>query len=134
MNGKLKLRAVVLTISLVLITAILLLWTLPHIVNRGTYYTAYIYKAGTLIQTIPLSEIKDVQQYIIGDPDSAYNTIEVIPDSICILHASCPDQICVQQGYISNSLFPITCLPNRLVIELKADKVTSDTTADAVTH
>ena len=55
-----------------------------------------------------------------------------IPGAICISEASCPDKICVGQGYISNSLVPITCLPHKLVIELRADNAASD--LDAISH
>ena len=43
--------------------------------------------------------------------------------------ANCPDKLCVHQGFIDSTLLPITCLPNRLVIQLRPKEDTSDTTA-----
>ncbi len=132
MKSRITLRALLL-IALLLLTLILSIFrAAPYILNRNTSYTAYVYQDGSLIHTIPLHEIHDTQQYVIHTPEHDYNIIEVIPGAICISEASCPDKICVNQGYISNSLVPITCLPHRLVIELKADD--TETAADAITH
>ena len=32
---------------------------------------------------------------------------------------TCPDKICVQQGFLHDSRLPVTCLPNRIVITLE---------------
>ena len=40
---------------------------------------------------------------------------------IKIADASCPDKLCVNMGYISEPLMPITCLPNHLVIRIVND-------------
>jgi len=82
-------------------------------------YIADIYQEGTLIMSIPLAEVHDSRTFIIEGKNGCTNEIEVRPGSIRILSASCPDQICVRQGFISNSRLPITCLPNRLVIQLR---------------
>ncbi len=134
MKSRLNIRATILISMLLLVAATLFFRNLSLILDHNLPYTAYIYHNGTLIQTIPLSKISDSQQVLIGDLTSDYNRIEVVPGSIRILEASCPDQICVNQGYISNSLIPITCLPNHLVIELKADTVVQNNSTDAVSH
>lgn len=67
----------------------------------------------------------------------ASNTVCVRPGSIAIISANCPDQICVHQGFISTSLLPITCLPNRLVIRVREEAVCLDDTTlvpDGVTY
>ena len=33
--------------------------------------------------------------------------------------ADCPDQVCVDQGWISDGTVPVVCLPNRLVIQIE---------------
>lgn len=55
------------------------------------------------------------------------NVVEVAAGQIRVREASCPDQVCVRQGWIKNGVAPIVCLPNRLVIE-----ITSGGDADAV--
>ena len=40
------------------------------------------------------------------------------PGRIRVSAADCPDQVCVEQGYISDGTVPIVCLPHGLVIEI----------------
>lgn len=44
--------------------------------------------------------------------------IEVLNGKIRMLESSCPDQLCVHQGFLDNSNGSIICIPNHLVIEL----------------
>ena len=53
--------------------------------------------------------------------EDGYNVIEVERGRIRVAEADCPDQVCVRQGWISNSVVPIACLPHRLVIQLDSD-------------
>lgn len=48
-----------------------------------------------------------------------YNLIEIGDEQVRVIEASCPDEIDVKQGYISNVGETIICLPNRMVIEIK---------------
>lgn len=99
------------------------------------HYTAYIYVNGDLYQTIPLHQVTAAYDFTIRADDGGYNTIHVEQDAIRIQAADCPDQVCVKQGAIHNSLLPITCLPHSLVIELKPSETTGNTYApDAITH
>ena len=47
------------------------------------------------------------------------NVIAVEQGRIRMLSADCPDGSCVRQGWISGGIFPIVCLPNRVVITLE---------------
>ncbi|MCM1118130.1 MAG: NusG domain II-containing protein [bacterium] len=89
-------------------------------------YTAYIYQNGHLTQTIPLSQIQQTYTFTVETAAGGSNTVEISPDGVAVTQADCPDQICVQQGRITNSLLPITCLPHRLVIELKQENASAD--------
>lgn len=82
-------------------------------------YTACLYQNGSLLQSIPLDQVSETCHFTVDAADGGYNIIEVSPGSIAIVEADCPDRLCVLQGPISDSLLPITCLPHRLVIELK---------------
>lgn len=121
---------------LLLLAACVLVLFLQHTAQRtDTTYTAYLYQDGQLVQTIPLSQITDSRRFTIRASDGGYNTIEVSGDGISIAEADCPDQICVLQGTIRDSLLPITCLPHRLVIELKPDDTAvSDISPDAIAY
>lgn len=82
-------------------------------------YIAEIYQSGTLLWRIPLSDIEESYTFTVEGNHGGNNKIEVRPGSIGIISADCPDQICVNQGFISDSRLPITCLPNKIVIWLR---------------
>lgn len=80
---------------------------------------------------------KCVEQIELGDVDKPYsfavtgsigvNIISVEYGRICVSEAQCPDQICVQNGWISNGTEMIVCLPNKLVVQLvPADDMAED--------
>lgn len=123
-------------ILLLLAVCVLVLFLRQHTVRQpNTPYTAYLYQDGQLLQTIPLSQITEPQRFTVEASGGGYNTIEVSVDGISIAEADCPDQICVLQGTIRDALLPITCLPHRLVIELKPDdSPASGAVPDAVAY
>ena len=100
--------------------------------TSGSSYTAYIYQDGELIQTIDLRAVTESYQFTVTTKNGRSNTLEVRPGEIGVSDASCPDHICVNQGFIHNSLLPITCLPNKLVIQLEEN--TSAPKPDAITY
>ena len=97
-------------------------------------YTACIYQDGKLLQTISLCQVQETYSFTLEAAEGGSNTIEVSPGGIAITQADCPDQICVLQGRITDSLLPITCLPHRLVIELKPESSSTDDPPDALTY
>ena len=73
---------------------------------------------GQLVQEFDLS-VQERQTLALRDEQGAvHNLIEVEPGRIRMAQASCPDQVCVNQGWISDSALPIVCLPNKVVIEI----------------
>lgn len=92
---------------------------------------ADLYRNGELFQTIRLDTVIGEYTFEVTGENGAANTVCVRQGSIAIVDASCPDQICVHQGFISTSLLPITCLPNRLVIRVR-EEVTAPENATLV--
>lgn len=120
--------------ALTLLVAIsLLLILLPQ--NRAAGYTADIYQSGELLTSIDLSAVSQPYTFTVTGENGCTNEIEVRPDQIGIISADCPDKLCVHQGFISDSRLPITCLPNRLVIQLcPTDEPDSSITVDINTY
>ena len=90
---------------------------------------AEIYQNGQLLRTIPLDQVKEPYEFTVTGENGAENTIRVTPGDptaegkhhsggIGIIEANCPDKLCVHQGMTDQTLIPITCLPNHLVIRL----------------
>lgn len=115
-------RAILLSLILAVIGIISILLLFLQNGNHGT--VADIYQNGSLIQSIPLDSVKETYTFTVTGEHGAANEIEVRPGSIGIISASCPDKLCVHQGFISGSLLPITCLPNRLVIQIRTEQGT----------
>ena len=59
----------------------------------------------------------------------AENVVEVEPGRIRIVSATCPDQVCVRQGWISDSTVPVVCLPNQVIVEIVGGEGFVDTAA-----
>ena len=86
-----------------------------------TAKTAQILQDGQVIQTIELQNVKKPYEFEITVKNGGHNTIRVENGKIGIIHASCPDKICVKQGFITNGALPIVCLPNKLSIVIIND-------------
>lgn len=99
-----------------------------------TAHTAYIYQDGQLLQAIPLAQVSEPYLFTIEATDGGYNILEISPGGVSIAEADCPDQVCVRQGRITDSLLPITCLPHRLVIALRPDNASPGSPPDAVAY
>lgn len=104
-------------ILLLLCVISLLCILLPR--RQASGYVADIYQEGKLLTSIPLVDVETPYSFTVTGVSGCKNEIEVRPGSIGILSADCPDRLCVHQGFISDSRLPVTCLPNRLVIQLR---------------
>lgn len=114
MKEKRALIGVSIFLCLVLAGSLLFLISMGRDKGRENSY-AYIYQDGVLVKTVSLEE---EGSFFIEGKDGAYNKIQVKDGAIGVTEASCPDFLCGRMGYISKGPVPITCLPNRLVIEV----------------
>lgn len=111
----------------------LILILLPR--DRKSGFTADIFQNGNLIASISLDEVREPYCFTVTGEAGCTNEIEVRPDSIGIISASCPDKLCVHQGFISDSRLPVTCLPNRIVILLRPTTENEfEITTDIITY
>lgn len=72
---------------------------------------------GELLQEIPLDEVEESYSFTV-DSEGGSNTVLVEPGRIRVSEADCPDQVCVNQGFISDGTVPVVCLPHKLMIEI----------------
>lgn len=61
----------------------------------------------------------------------AYNVLEIKDGKADVTEASCPDGICVSHRAVSKQNQSITCLPNKLVVEIQNGDVSD---VDAITN
>ena len=79
--------------------------------------TARITRDGVLLEEIALDQVG--QPYTLTlEEEGGSNTVQVEKGRIRVSEADCPDQVCVNQGWISGGTVPIICLPHRLMIEI----------------
>ncbi|WP_261291663.1 NusG domain II-containing protein [Paraclostridium sordellii] len=91
------------------------------IIKKVENPAANIYKNGKLVKSIKLKDIKDDYEIKIGD-DKHFNIIKVSRGGIKIVKSNCPDKVCMKTGEIHDSLLPIACLPNNLIIKIEGAK------------
>ena len=85
--------------------------------DRPSSPVARITRDGAVLEEIDLDKVDQPYSFTLEDGSGA-NTIQVEQGRIRISEADCPDQVCVNQGWISGSALPIICLPHRLMIEI----------------
>ena len=96
---------------------------------RPQAVTAEVYQRGELLRTIDLTAVDSPYSFTVDAPNGGSNTISVERGRICVSHASCPDQVCVHQGWVEDGVVPIVCLPNQLVIQIKGGEGDLDAAA-----
>ena len=73
---------------------------------------------GEVVREIDLDGVEEPWSFTVEGKTGLTNTILVEHGRIRVDHADCPDQICVNQGFISDGATPIVCLPNKLIIQI----------------
>ena len=63
--------------------------------------------------------------------DGSYNVLEIKEGKADVTEASCPDGICVNHRAVNRQNQSITCLPNKLVVEIRNGEATD---VDAITN
>ena len=81
--------------------------------------TAVVTLDGIILAEVDLSKVE--VPYTLEAEGKHHNTIEFDRDRVRVSHADCPDQVCVDTGWIEDGTVPIVCLPNRLVIEITGE-------------
>lgn len=93
---------------------------------RAPGAVAEVLQDGVTVHTLPLSEDASVTVYA---PGGGSNTVTVSGGRVCVSRATCPDQVCVHQGWVSDTGTPIVCLPNHLVIQIRKGELNLDAVA-----
>ena len=101
-------------IYFVLVTLCAVLFLLP-VLQQNRPLTAVITVGGETVETIDLSAVEApyTVQY-------AGCTISVEKGAIGFTHAACPDRLCVKTGMLRHAGSAAACVPNRVVVSLRA--------------
>lgn len=87
--------------------------------NNADY--ALILSDGEILDKIDLAEATDPYEYPI-EINGHTNVLLIEKGRVSMKSADCPDKLCVRQGTVSNPSTPIVCLPNKITVEVHADR------------
>ncbi len=115
-----KLRNDIILTASILIVAASVFFIISLMSADGGYVE--VKKDGEIIASYPLSENIEVE---IGD-EKEYNLLIIENGKAYMKDASCPDKLCMHQGYVSQNGETLVCLPNKTTVTVVSDKA-SDT-------
>ncbi len=109
--------------DIILMFILFLLSLIPTLLlyNRASLdqpVSATIQVNQNVIQEIDLTDPDELKMVEIPEIACNEDGVEIKNRAVRIRDSSCPDQICVQTGFISEPNQVIICLPHRVVIEL----------------
>lgn len=111
-----------------IILSVVAIFIMTKFSPSGTVATVSVY--GDVKEKINLDTVKEPKVITIENGRGGINKIQVEHGKIAIIEANCPDQLCVEKGYISNSLLPVVCLPNGILVEITDDSRTQETESE----
>lgn len=129
-NNHVQKRAGLIFICIILLAALCLIFLFFNGQKKGGHI-AVIYQNGEIVKKIDLNTVTSSYDLRFENEQGDYNVVHVEQGSISITEASCSDKLCVHMGKITNSNLPITCLPNKLVIQIEDDTASE---MDAVSY
>jgi hypothetical protein len=96
--------------------------------RAGTFVVVFVEGTETLLINI---EQNEGEIFIIKSPNGI-NEILVEEGTVRMIDANCPDGHCMRMGAISGVFQTITCLPNRVIVEIRGGG--SDDAVDVIAH
>lgn len=101
------------------IVAGVLYWQKTHQAPAEEGPIAVIRLDGKIVAAVDLGKVTESYTQTFEGASGGSNTVEFAPGQVRVHDATCPDQICVSQGWADGAtLLPIACLPNSLIIEV----------------
>jgi hypothetical protein len=81
----------------------------------GDNLTVEIYKNNQLYRRIPLSETTS-EEIRVADADGHYNVVEISSGRVRVKEADCPNQTCVNTGWLNKPGQISFCAPHKLKV------------------
>lgn len=82
---------------------------------------AVVYIGDYIVDAVDLGAITETYTKTYEGPTGGTNTVEYKPGDVHVIEASCPDHVCIGQGWLiedMGSILPIACLPNSMMINV----------------
>ena len=88
-----------------------------YFVNTKNVDSIEIYMDNKLYKTY---DINDKEEIKIKSKEG-YNIVKIHDKGVEIIEASCPDKVCIHQGFITEASESIVCLPNKVHIKITTE-------------
>ena len=79
--------------------------------------TAEVYVDGEKVKTVALSSLKAEERFTVASCEILFEK-----DGASFVASSCKDQLCVRCGKLKNAGDSMACVPNRVVVAVRAEK------------
>ena len=110
----------------ILISAVLLIvsvtFSINYFINTKKGEKIEIYVDNKLYKTYDI----DGEDEIKIESEKGYNLIKIHNHGVEITEASCPDKVCIHEGFIEKPSKSIVCLPNKVHIKITSDSNNED--------
>ena len=102
-------------------------------ITAGTQDGAFavVFVEGTEVLVINMEQ-NEGERFEILSPNGINEVLVEWGNTVRMIHADCPDQHCVRMGAISGIFQTITCLPNRVIVEIRGGGADDD--VDVIAH
>lgn len=90
----------------------------PPVISEGNFLNVYIRSS---VKKSALSLNKNQTIKVEGTP--GYCIFEISEKKIRVIESTCPDKLCIKQGWIAKGGQSIICLPSKIIAEIKGSDV-----------
>lgn len=123
-------KYILLVVIILLVTSIVGVYLFKTVLSTPGA-TAIITQNGSVIHSIDLNKVNEPYEITVKAENNGFNTIYVEKGKIKFSQATCPDQLCVQTGFLSHINDIAVCLPHGLFIEIEGG---SEGDIDSLSH
>lgn len=88
-----------------------------YFVNTKNVDSIEIYMDNKLYKTYYINDKEEIKI----KSKEGYNIVKIHDKGVEIIEASCPDKVCIHQGFITKSSESIVCLPNKVHIKITTE-------------
>lgn len=88
-----------------------------YFVNTKNLDSIEIYMDNKLYKTYDINDKEEIKV----KSKEGYNIVKIHDKGVEIIEASCPDKVCIHQGFITKSSESIVCLPNKVHIKITTE-------------
>lgn len=97
------------------VLALCVLLFIPSFMPSGEK-TAEVYVDGEKVRTVLLTSLQAEEHFLVAGCEILFEK-----DGASFIKSDCPDQLCVKCGKLKNPGDSMACIPNRVVVTVKAE-------------